>query len=106
MPSEFRVDLVFIRPQMKNSRFFDEIEREMERVFAGIGHWFVERKREDRLEIAVAEVNGLSPFDSEEELLLSVEQKIGSGCWDWLQGLHVRVIPKEEAGACYCRKRG
>lgn len=106
MPSEFVLDLVFVRQQSAEAPFAAAIEDEVCRLFSGRGSWHTETKREEGLDIAVVAVNGLAAWDTEDDVLDYMDARMQSDCWNWLNGYHLKVIAKEDAGSCRCKKRG
>lgn len=104
MPSEFMLDLCFIRPATENPDFFLEIETEIRALFQDSGTWYVDGKTADGLDIATVEINGLSHWETEDNVIAYVETRMTSECWNWLQGYKLRVVPKEDVGPCE-RKR-
>jgi len=111
VPSEFAVDLCFIRAYGENPvSMRTEIEAELTRIFALSGTWFMEvsRSKEEagrELEIAVVQVQGLSHWKTEQEVLDDLEGRMESECWSWLNGYRMAVIPKEDAGPCAMKPR-
>ncbi|OAS13450.1 hypothetical protein [Paenibacillus oryzisoli] len=109
MPSEFALDLCFIREHAQ-SPFYMIIEQQMSELFAGKGTWYVDHREQEGLDIAVAEVKGLSTWESEDDVLSYIEEYAGSGlpaeldCWIHLQGYQVKVMPKADAGCCRLKK--
>ncbi|PZD95583.1 hypothetical protein DNH61_13735 [Paenibacillus sambharensis] len=105
MPSEYTLNMCFIRPAGDAAGFHHEIEQEMTRLFHKGVRWSAERKLQDELDIAVVEVNGLTHLNTEEEVLGSLEDRMDSDCWEWLGGFELHVIPKIDAGACRLKVR-
>ncbi|HUC91676.1 MAG TPA: hypothetical protein VMS09_06530 [Paenibacillus sp.] len=105
MPSEYQFDLCFIRQADDTGFFHAEIERELRRLFDGEAKWAVDRKRQGELDIAVAEINGLSAIGTEEEWMDAFEARALSDCWQWLNGYRLEVIPKEDAGCCRVKRQ-
>ncbi|KRF04162.1 hypothetical protein ASG89_22555 [Paenibacillus sp. Soil766] len=105
MPSEFTLDLCFIREHAQ-SPFYTIIEQQMSELFVGKGTWYVDLREQEGLDIAVAEVKGLAIWESEADVLRYIEAHTGSGlpaeqdCWVHLQGYQVKVMPKADAGCC------
>ncbi|KRE70463.1 hypothetical protein [Paenibacillus sp. Soil750] len=109
MPSEFALDLCFIREHAQ-SPFYTIIEQQLNELFAGKGTWYIDLREQEGLDIAVAEVKGLAIWESEEEILNYIEKYTISGepsehdCWNHLQGYQVKVSPKADAGCCRLKK--
>jgi len=102
MPSEFTLDLCFIR-KPKRTPFQTMIYQQLHELFNGKGTWYMDYKEEEGLEIAIAEVKGLGTWECEEDLLRYIEESVldqTQDCWDYLQGYQVQVIPKVDAGSC------
>jgi hypothetical protein len=105
VPSEYAIDLCFIRPDTDTEGFHAEIEQEMERIVGKSGKWYAERKKQDRLDVSVVQLNGLAALDTEAEVIEQLESRMASPCWDWLNGYRLEVIPKEEAGCCAMKRK-
>lgn len=109
MPSEFALDLCFIREHAK-SPFSTIIEQQLNELFAGKGTWYIDLREQEGLDIAVAEVKGLAIWESEEEVLSYIEEYAACSltsehdCWNHLQGYQVKVSPKADAGCCRLKK--
>lgn len=106
MPSEYMVDLCFIRPQTAAPSPFPELDVQMRTLFSSGASWFIDRKREEGLDIAIAQVNGLSSWSSEQEVISHMETRMQPESLEWLSGYRIRVIPKENADTCCLKKRG
>jgi hypothetical protein len=105
MLSEYFIDLCFIRAEPCESiRIVEKLQEEIRRIFPVVSTIYIDHKREEGLEIAVCELNGLSMWETEEELLMYVEEKLSDECWSWLTGYRLQVIPKEDAGTCSLKK--
>ncbi|MFD0698181.1 hypothetical protein ACFQZT_29325 [Paenibacillus sp. GCM10027628] len=109
MPSEYALNLCFIREHTE-SLFLTAIDKELYRLFAGKGTWYIDEREESGLDIAVAEVKGLAAWASEDEVILYIEENMlpvsipDSECWEHLQGYQVKVSPKADAGCCRLKK--
>jgi hypothetical protein len=109
VPSEYTLDLCFIR-EHKEAPFHSEIERELQRLFAGRGTWYTDFREESGLDIAVAEVKGIASWTNEDEVVAYLEDGMltdaaeASQCWDHLHGLQVKVSPKLDVGCCRIKK--
>lgn len=103
--SEFSFDLCFIREagSPEEPDFRDAIEQEMKLLFSPYGRWSVTLKNEGPLDIAVAEMKGIAPWQNEDDALAYVERKAGDRFWQWLQGYQLHVETKEDAGCCKCK---
>lgn len=104
MPSEYKVDLCFIRPQTDASYPFSELEVQMHMLFSAAASCYVERKREEGLDIAIVQVNGLSCWRSEQEVILHMETCMQPETLEWLSGYRIQVIPKAYAGTCRLKR--
>ncbi|CAH1203889.1 hypothetical protein PAECIP111893_02107 [Paenibacillus plantiphilus] len=109
MLNEFIVDLCFIRPQTEQSPPFPTIESELDLLFstsaASAVPCYVDRKREEGLDIAVAQISGLSTWSSEQDVITYMEAGMERNSLEWLSGYRIQVVPKENAGSC-CMKKG
>ncbi|KQX48491.1 hypothetical protein [Paenibacillus sp. Root444D2] len=109
MPSEFTLDLCFIREHTQ-SPFYTIIERQLNGLFAGKGTWYIDLREEQGLDIAVAEIKGMAIWESEVEVLRYIEESAQPDltseydCWNHLHGYQVKVSPKADAGCCRLKK--
>ena len=109
MPSEFTMDLCFIREHAK-SPFYTVIQQQLQELFTGKGTWYIDLREEEGLDIAVAEVNGIAVWENEDEVLRYIEESAESAltseydCWNHLQGYQLKVSPRADAGCCYLKK--
>ncbi|MBO9599802.1 MAG: hypothetical protein J7559_18515 [Cohnella sp.] len=105
MPSEYQLDLVFIRDDGDSERLLEEIRLEMGRIMDGGAKWHAYGRTEHGLRVVVAEVNGLTPLTTEDEVIGRLESRMESDCWEWLSGYRLTVTPKEDAGSCCLKKK-
>ncbi|WP_027084657.1 hypothetical protein [Cohnella panacarvi] len=105
MPSEYELNLVFIRDSGECERLLDDINREMARMLDGGAKWNAYGRTEEALHIVVVEANGLTPLTTEEEVIGRLESRMESECWEWLTGYQLTVTPKEDAGSCRLKKK-
>lgn len=109
MPSEFALDLCFIREHTK-SPFYTVIEKQLSSLFAGKGTWYIDLREEEGLDIAVAEVKGMASWESEDEILRYIEESAEFNliseyhCWNHLHGYQVKVSPKADVECCSLKK--
>ncbi|MCS7461523.1 hypothetical protein N0M98_15330 [Paenibacillus doosanensis] len=110
MPTEFALDLCFIR-EHGQLPLPTLIDRELQKLFAGRGSWYIDFKVKEGLDIAVAEVKGLGTWETEDELLQYIEESMeqdsdsAEDSWEYLQGYQVKVWPKIDAGSCRIKTR-
>ncbi|MCT2535900.1 hypothetical protein NC661_08260 [Aquibacillus koreensis] len=56
-------------------------------------HWYLDAKEESGAEIVVAEVKGMSRFESEQEVIDYLEENADELFWKTLQGYQFQVLP-------------
>lgn len=105
VPSEYELNLVFIRDRGDCEELLGEVRREMELVLDGGAKWHAYGRTEDSLQIVVVEASGLMPLTTETEVIGRLEERMASACWDWLSGYQLTVTPKEDAGTCSLKKK-
>jgi hypothetical protein len=82
------------------------METQMSELFPPHASIYIDRKQEDGMDIAVAEISGLSVWESEQDVITHLEAGMLPDSLQWLGGYRIQVIPKEDAGACCLKKRG
>lgn len=101
MNSETYLDFCFIRPQVGN--FADTIDALLKELFKGIRvTWYLEEKSLDGAEMVVAEVKGMSRFQSEEEVIGHIETHAEEPFWNYLQGYKFFVYPNKKGCGSSC----
>ncbi|MNG08878.1 hypothetical protein D3C84_922660 [compost metagenome] len=109
MPSEFALDLCFIREHTETP-FYTMIDNQISALFAGKGNWYIDLREDKGLDIAVVEVKGMGAWVNEDEILSYIEERAqfaptsDSSCWTHLHGYQVMVSPKVDAGCCRLKK--
>lgn len=100
MNSETYLDFCFIRKSAGN--FAAEIDEMLSKLFKGIRlNWYLDEKVEDGVEIVVAEVKGMSKWQSENETIEFIEDHAEESFWDYLQGYKFFIYPaKKGCGSC------
>lgn len=94
MNSETYLDFCFIRPAKGN--FAEEIDKMLSKIFKGIRvNWYLEEKLEDGVEIVVAEVKGMSRWQSEDETIQFIEEHAEDAFWECLQGYKMFIYPNK-----------
>lgn len=105
VPSEYQLDLVFIRDGGDQVQLLEEVRLELGRMLDGGAKWHAFERTEDGLHIVVVEANGLTPLTTEAEVIERLEGRMESECWEWLSGYQLTVTPKEDAGSCRLKKK-
>jgi hypothetical protein len=109
VPSEYFIHLCFIRPELSEptepTNFVETLQEEARLLFPTVSSLYVDRKCEEDLEIVVCELNGLSLWETEEEVLLYMEERLSEEWLSLLAGYKIQVIPKEDAGTCSLKQR-
>ncbi|MDD9267091.1 hypothetical protein ACFPES_08660 [Paenibacillus sp. GCM10023248] len=109
MPSEFALDLVFIR-EHTDTPFYTVIDNQISALFTGKGNWYIDLREDEGLDIAVVELKGMGAWDNENELLSYIDDRVpydsssDISCWNHLHGYQVKVSPKVDAGCCRLKK--
>ena len=100
MNSETYLDFCFVRDAKGD--FASEIHGILADLFKDIRlNWYLDEKTKDGAEIVVAEVKGMSSWESEEETIEFIEQHAGEKFWEYLQGYQLYVYPaKRGCGSC------
>ncbi|MBN6885170.1 hypothetical protein ACUXCC_000300 [Cytobacillus horneckiae] len=100
MNSETYLDFCFIREA--SGDFSSEINQILSTLFDGIRlHWYLDEKSDDGMDVVVAEVKGMSKWQSEEETIDFIEEHATQSFWDYLQGFQFIVYPpKRGCGSC------
>ncbi|MDC3417864.1 hypothetical protein [Aquibacillus salsiterrae] len=90
--SETYLDFCFIRK--KNGFLKAEVQSMFERLFHSERlHWYLDIKERDGVEIVVAEVKGMSSWNSENEVIDYLEAHASEDFWTLLHGLQFNVFP-------------
>lgn len=99
--SEFFIQLCFIREQNEAERpMHSHVDSIMDRTFHQSYVRHSNHRAENGLDIMTVEVNGLSAWACEEEVLDHLEEHLDEDCIRWLQGYKINVVLKEDAGPC------
>ncbi|OCA85134.1 hypothetical protein [Pseudobacillus wudalianchiensis] len=100
MNNETYLDFCFIRPEQ--GEFKQEVDRLLAELFSGKRlKWYLEEKKQDGLEVVVAEVKGMSNWSSEEELVLHLEDEADERFWNYIQGYQFYIYPfTKGCGSC------
>ncbi|SET02483.1 hypothetical protein SAMN05216389_104210 [Oceanobacillus limi] len=99
MLSETFLDFCFVEKETGN------LSNKIESTFEGLFkherrlHWYLNKKVENGLEIIVAEVKGISKWQTEDEVIDYLESNAEEGFWNSLQGYQLQVLPVSR-GCC------
>ncbi|MFC5733159.1 hypothetical protein [Cytobacillus gottheilii] len=97
MNSETYIDFCFIRES--SGSFKEEIDQLLRELFAKIRlNWYLDVKQKDGLEIIVAEIKGMSKWQSEAELIQFIETNAKEDFWTYLQGYKAFIYPQSKGG--------
>jgi hypothetical protein len=92
MTSETYLDFCFMREQ--SGGFFIEIEEILKKTFGKKRlNWFLEERTIEGAEMVIAEVKGMSDWNSEEETILFLEENADEKFWEYLQGYKMFIYP-------------
>ncbi|MGG0719341.1 hypothetical protein ABE096_17325 [Robertmurraya massiliosenegalensis] len=95
MISETFLDFCFIREEKGNFR--NEIEQLFTSLFKGTKlHWYLDEKKVEEVEVVVAEVKGMSRWQSESEVIQFLEENASEKFWEFLQGYQMYVYPVQK----------
>lgn len=75
-------------------------------LFSSQASCYIDRKKEDGLDIAVVQINGLSSWSTEQEVIAHLETRMQPESLEWLNGYRIQIIPKENVGTCRLQRRG
>ncbi|MBS4209222.1 hypothetical protein [Bacillus sp. FJAT-50079] len=93
MNSETYIDFCFIRN--KTGHFAEEIQQLLKELFKGMRlQWYLDEKVKDDLEIIVAEIKGMSKWQSEQEAIDYIEATAKEDFWMFLQGYQMSIYPQ------------
>ncbi|MED4691909.1 hypothetical protein [Peribacillus frigoritolerans] len=96
MNSETYFDFCFVKEATGN--FAAEIDKLLSDLFNGFRlNWYLDEKSMNGIDIVVAEVKGMSGWESEEETIEFIENHADARFWKYLQGYQINV---------YSAKRG
>ncbi|WP_066300649.1 hypothetical protein [Bacillus sp. FJAT-29937] len=100
MNSETYLDFCFMR--MPSGNFTGEIDQMLTKLFAGVRlNWYLEEKIENDVEIVIAEVKGMSKWNSEDETAAFIEDHADLAFWEYLQGYKMFIYPaKRGCSSC------
>jgi len=92
MTSETYIDFCFVRPEIGD--FALVIDELLKQIFAKKRlNWFLEEKTYEGIEMVVAEIKGMSNWQSEEETIQFIEEHAGDAFWGYLQGYKMFIYP-------------
>nr|WP_275899524.1 hypothetical protein [Bacillus piscicola] len=63
-------------------------------------NWYLDTKEQDGAEIVIAELKGMSRWNSEGEVLEHLERAAPADFWKLLQGYQIQVFPVVMKGCC------
>lgn len=100
MNSETYLDFCFVREQ--SGDFAPEIDQLLSELFKGVRlNWYLDEKSNDGMDIVVAEIKGMSKWQSEEETIGFIEENASESFWKYLQGYQMHIYPaKRGCGSC------
>ena len=100
MNSETYIDLCFVKKTSEN--FAAEIDKLLSDLFKGVLlNWYLDEKSIDGVDIVVAEVKGMSKWESEEETIEFFENHADETFWIYLQGYQISVfVAKRGCNTC------
>lgn len=101
MISETYIDFCFIRKKAEPD-FAKEIDRMLQRLYYETRlEWNIHGREEQDVQIVLAEIKGMSRWQTEDEAIDFIETETDDQFWDYLQGYQVAVYP-QMAGCGNC----
>jgi hypothetical protein len=100
MTSETYLDFCFMRGE--SGGFSIEIDGILKGIFGKKRlNWFLEEKTIEGAALVIAEVKGMSDWNSEEETILFLEENADEKFWEYLQGYKMFIYPvKRGCNSC------
>jgi hypothetical protein len=101
--NETLIDFCFIRSM--DEGFEKEIDELLQTLFIEQQlYWYLDGKQAEGADIVVAELRGMSTWESEEEILHFLENQAAPQFWEYLQGYQIQVFAaKKGCGSCGSR---
>ncbi|WP_166237777.1 hypothetical protein [Paenibacillus turpanensis] len=103
MEQEFTLELCFVHPAESEGVLENQVRGELGRLFAG-HYQYITSKREQELDIVLAEVRGKGAWNDEEQLLDYFEQNADLELLDTVSGFRLEVLKGKKG--CSCCERG
>lgn len=101
MRAEFFMDLCFIRGSAERTiDFAQKVEEQLEQLFADKAKWYLESKKEDHIDIVLAEVKGSGDWDKEEDIVNYIQENASDSFINWLQGYRIEIDIKGKHESC------
>jgi hypothetical protein len=98
--NETLIDFCFIREVQGG--FKEEVDGWLLNVFGHqLLHWYIEESVRKGAEMVVAEIRGLSTWQTEQEILHELDTKGGALFWNTIQGCRLQVFSAQKGcGGC------
>lgn len=101
MNSETYLDFCFVREQ--KGPFAEEIDSLLKALFKGVRvSWYLDEKTEEGVDIVIAEVKGMSRWQTEDEVIEHIEEHAKDDFWNYLQGYKLFVYPNKKGCGSSC----
>ncbi|ALC92984.1 hypothetical protein AM500_23680 [Bacillus sp. FJAT-18017] len=95
MNSETYIDFIFARKQ-EGGGFTPKIDSLLKELFPGKRlSWYLEEKVSEGADVVIAEIKGMSPFQSEDEAIEFIETNAHNVFWEYLQGYKIFIYPNK-----------
>jgi hypothetical protein len=95
MNSETYIDFIFAKKH-EGGGFTPEIDSLLKELFPGKRlSWYLEEKVSEGADVVIAEIKGMSPFQSEDEAIEFIETNAQGVFWDYLQGYKIFIYPNK-----------
>jgi hypothetical protein len=95
MNSETYIDFIFARKK-EGGGFTPEVESLLKELFPGKRlSWYLEEKVSEGADVVIAEIKGMSPFQSEDEAIEFIETTAQDVFWEYLQGYKIFIYPNK-----------
>lgn len=101
MNSETYLDLCFVREHV--GEFSNLIDQLLTDLFKGMRvNWYLDEKVTEGADVVVAEIKGMTRFQSEEEVIEHIEIHAQDDFWSYLQGYKMFVYPNGKGCGSNC----
>lgn len=101
MNSETYLDFCFVREHL--GEFSTIIDQLLAGLFKGMRvNWYLEEKVAEGADIVIAEIKGMTRFQSEEEVIQHIETHAEEDFWSYLQGYKMFVYPNGKGCGSSC----
>ena len=101
MNSETYLDFCFVRATL--GEFSTNINQLLSELFRGMRlNWYLDEKVVEGADVVIAEIKGMTRFQSEEEVIHYIETHAKDDFWCYLQGYKMFVYPNGKGCGSGC----